>query len=104
MTTPNHSKEGLLAFDYDCDELNSTLTCWFEYEAAERGSREPLTGLQLEPDYPSTLTLHHVYLPGSNVDIAPVLSFEVVAEIETWVADHAATYAAAHAAGHSEDY
>jgi hypothetical protein len=92
MTAPNHFKEGLLSFDYDCDELNCTLTCWFEYEAPERGSREPMTGLQLEPDYPATLTLHHVYLPGSHVDIAPVLSLKVVAEIETWVADHAAGY------------
>jgi len=83
----NHSKEGLLSYDYDCDELNCVLTCWFEYEAPERGSREPLTGLQLEPDYPATFSLHHVYLPGSNIDIAPLLSFEVVAEIETWVAD-----------------
>jgi hypothetical protein len=38
------------------------------------------------------LTLHHVYLPGSHVDIAPVLSLKVVAEIETWVADQAAGY------------
>lgn len=89
MNAPTHSREGLLSYDFDCDELNCLLTCWFEYEAPERGSREPMTGLQLEPDYPSTLTLHHVYLPGSHVDIAPVLSLAVVKEIETWAADQA---------------
>lgn len=88
MNTPDHSKEGLLAYDFDCDELNCVLTCWFEYEPPERGSREPLTGLQLEPDYPATFSLFHVYLPGSSVDIAPLLSSKSVKEIETWVAEN----------------
>jgi hypothetical protein len=83
----DHSKEGLVAMQYDCDDLGVELTCWFEYEAAERGSREAGTGLQLEPDYPATWTLCHVYLPGSDVDIAPVLLLSLVQEIEEWVVE-----------------
>jgi len=43
--------------------------------------------LQLEPDYPETLTLMHVYLPGSNVDISSVMKFELIDEMESWAAD-----------------
>lgn len=85
----DHSKEGLVSYEYECDLLGVTLTCWFEYEAAERGSREFGTGLQLEPDYPATWTLMHVYLPGSTVDIAPVLMDGMAEEIEEWVAEKA---------------
>jgi len=85
MSTPDHSKDGLVAFLYDCDLLGVELVCWFEYEPAERGSREPGTGFQLEPDYPETWTLTHVYLPWSSVDIAPVLAEGLVEEIEVWV-------------------
>jgi hypothetical protein len=87
-TTPDHSKEGLLLFNYTCDELGVALACWFEYEAAERGARSR-NGEQLEPDYPATWALYHVYLPGSDVDIAPVLSSDTAKEIEDWVADQA---------------
>lgn len=87
-TTPDHSKEGLLLFTYTCDELGVELACWFEHEPAERGYRSRF-GEQLEPDYPATWSLYHVYLPGSNVDIAPVLSSDTVSEIEEWVAKQA---------------
>lgn len=56
------------------------LECHFEYEPEVRGAREPLTGMQLEPDQPATLTLVHAYVGA--VDILPLLSFEVVDEIE----------------------
>jgi hypothetical protein len=88
MTTPDHRKEGLLLFNYTCDELGVDLACWFEYEAASRGARSRF-GEQLEPDYPATWALYHVYLPGSDVDIAPVLSSDTAKEIEDWVADQA---------------
>jgi hypothetical protein len=87
-TTPDHTKEGLLLFSYTCDELGVELACWFEHEAAELGARSRF-GEQLEPDYPATWSLWHVYLPGSNVDIAPILSSDVAKEIEDWVADQA---------------
>lgn len=87
-TTPDHSKEGLLLFNYMCDELGVELACWFEHEPAERGYRSRF-GEQLEPDYPATWSLYHVYLPGSNVDIAPILSSDTAKEIEDWVADQA---------------
>jgi hypothetical protein len=89
MTTPDHTKDGLLLFSYTCDELGVDLACWFEYEAAERGARSRF-GEQLEPDYPATWALYHVYLPGSDVDICPVLSYDVITAIEGWVADQAA--------------
>ena len=88
-TSPDHTKDHLLLFTYTCDELGVDLACWFEYEAAERGVREPMSGMQLEPDYPATWALYHVYLPGSNVDIAPILSSDVASEIEEWVAKQA---------------
>jgi len=88
MTTPDHTKDGLLLFSYTCDELGVDLACWFEYEAAERGARSRF-GEQLEPDYPATWALWHVYLPNSGVDIAPVLSSDIAKEIENWVADQA---------------
>ena len=77
-TSPDHGPEGLLRFDYDCAELNSMLTCWFEYEPAERGS-------EYEPAYPASFALVHAYLPGSNVDLAAVLYDGLVAEINEWV-------------------
>lgn len=85
----DHSNEGLVCYQYECDLLGVTLDCWFEYEPAQQGSREPMSGLQLEPDYPATWTLTHVYLPGSEVDIAPVLDGGLCEEIEEWVAEKA---------------
>ena len=87
-TSPDHTKDHLLLFSYMCDELGVELACWFEHEAAERGARSRF-GEQLEPDYPATWALWHVYLPGSNVDIAPVLSYDVITAIEAWVAKQA---------------
>lgn len=89
MTSVDHTKDGLLLFRYTCDELGVELSCWFEYEAAERGARSRF-GEQLEPDYPATWALYHVYLPGSDVDICPVLSYDVITAIEGWVAGQAA--------------
>lgn len=88
MTTPDHTKDGLLLFTYTCDELGVDLECWFEHEPEERGARSRF-GEQLEPDYPATWALYHAYLPESDVDIAPVLSSAVVEAIESWVADQA---------------
>ena len=92
-TTPDHTKEGLLLFNYTCDELGVDLACWFEYESASHGARSRF-GEQLEPDYPATWSLYHVYLPNSDIDIAPVLSSDTAKEIENWVADQAEEEAA----------
>lgn len=88
MSAVNHSKEGLLLFSYECDDLGVDLACWFEHEPAEVGYRSR-SGEQLEPDYPATWSLHHVYLPGSTVDIAPVMNPVLVTAIEEWVAGKA---------------
>jgi len=87
-TAPDHTKDGLLLFTYACDELGADLACWFEYEAPSRGARSRF-GEQLEPDYPATWALYHVYLPGSDVDICPIMRSDLVEEIESWVADRA---------------
>ena len=84
----DHTKEGLLLFSYECDDLGVDLACWFEYEPAEVGYRTRF-GEQLEPDYPATWSLHHVYLPGSAVDIAPVMNPALVTAVEEWVASQA---------------
>jgi len=82
---PSHPD--LKELEFECDELGVTLTCFFEWEPEVRGAREVGTGLQLEPDYPETFTLVHVYLPGSDVDIAPVMLLSLIDEIEAWAAD-----------------
>ena len=79
---PSHPD--LKELEFECDELGVTLTCFFEWEPEVRGAREVGTGLQLEPDYPETFTLVHVYLPGSDVDIAPIMLVGLIDEIEEW--------------------
>ena len=79
----DHSDDGLVTFDYDCDELGVPLTCWFEYEAAEPQTYD-------EPGYPEMWTLMHVYLPGSSIDLAPVLDSSLMEQIEQWAADRGA--------------
>lgn len=56
------------------------LLLYFEFEPACEGSREPMTGLKLEPDYPATVTILHVYV--RNVDIMPLLPFKLIDELE----------------------
>jgi hypothetical protein len=56
------------------------LECHFEYEPEVRGAREPLTGMQLEPDYAATLTLVAAYVGA--VDIMPLLSIDTIDDIE----------------------
>jgi len=81
---PVHSD--LKELEFECDELGVTLTCFFEWEPEERGAREYGTGLQLEPDYPETFTLMHVYTP-EGLDISSVMKYELIDEIEKWAAD-----------------
>ena len=57
------------------------IMCELEYEAAEEGSREQGTGLQLEPDHPAQMTLLTAELNG--VDIYSMLSEEQIAEVQT---------------------
>jgi hypothetical protein len=87
-TTPDHTKEGLLFLNYSTEE-GIGLNGWFEYEPESRGARSRF-GEQLEPDYPATWTLNHVYLPDSNVDIAPLLRSDLIEEIEGYQADEGA--------------
>lgn len=78
----DHSSDNLVPYGIEVDELGVQLDCWFEFEPPERGEREWGTGLQLEPDYPATFALAHAYLPGSDVDIAPVMGREVIERLE----------------------
>lgn len=56
------------------------LECHFEYEPEIRGAREPLTGMQLEPDYAATLTLTEARVQGVN--ILPLMSIDAIDDIE----------------------
>jgi hypothetical protein len=67
---------------YECDELGLDLRCYFEYEPAEVGSVEPMSGMKLEPDYPEVWTLISVFLPKSEIDLSGVLHPEVFSRIE----------------------
>lgn len=74
--------QNLHEFLYECDELGLPLKCFFEYEPAEVGSIEPISGLKLEPDYPEVWTLVSVFLPKSEVDLVSVLHPDVISQIE----------------------
>jgi|688.fasta_scaffold274500_3 hypothetical protein len=69
-----------LVFIYETDDCSEPLRCLLAYDAPERGSREPLTGLQLEPDYPATYTLHAVF--AGLVDIYGLISDARITLIE----------------------
>lgn len=69
---------GMVEFTYNHPGLAEDVICHLEYEPAERGSRE--RGIQMEPDYPASMTLHHAWLRG--VDILGILSEDIVMEIE----------------------
>lgn len=71
---------GLVEFTWSTPLLSEPVTCHMEYEPAERGSREYGSGLQLEPDYPASMTLVAAYLRG--VDITEILSDDMKEEIE----------------------
>lgn len=79
MSVPYHPD--LMFMEYESDDLGITLTCYFAYEPASRGSREFGTGLQLEPDYPATYTLAHAYTPD-GLDIAPVMRMDMIEMLE----------------------
>ena len=80
--------QNLHEFLYECDELGLALKCFFEYEPAEVGSVEPMSGMKLEPDYPEVWTLVSVFLPNSDVDLSGVLHPDVISRVER----DAATY------------
>ena len=69
-----------LVFLYITDDCSVPLHCLLSYDAPERGSREPWTGLQLEPDYPATYTLHAVF--AGLVDIYGLISDARITLIE----------------------
>jgi hypothetical protein len=69
MSIPEHND--LEWLEYECDELGVDLSCFFEYEPEQVGSREFGTGLKM-------------YLPGSSVDISPIISVGLLNEIEEY--------------------
>jgi len=56
------------------------LDCELDYEPAERGSREPSTGLQMEPDEPENAILITAKIGG--IDISELLSEDIIGLIE----------------------
>lgn len=61
-------------------ELDAALVCHLEHHPAERGYREPGTGLALEPDSAERLTLIDAYRRG--VPVRDLLGADLVREIE----------------------
>ena len=55
------------------------LTCHIEHEPEELGSRE--NGIQMEPDYPASISIYAIYA-GGNIDIQALLSDSILEEIE----------------------
>ena len=68
---------GLEEYIFKIDGVD--LTCHIEYEPAERGSRE--NGIQMEPDYPESISIEAIYAGGS-MDIQALLSDAILEEIE----------------------
>jgi hypothetical protein len=62
------------------DHKGVQLLCYFEFEPEEIGSREPISGMKLEPDYPASVTLVNVYV--RDVDIMPMLPHELIDDLE----------------------
>ena len=56
------------------------LLCYYEYEPASTGAREPMSGMQLEPDYPATVAIVHAYT--RDIDILPLMAFEIIDALE----------------------
>lgn len=83
MTDKIPFHDDLERLEFECDDLGVKLVCYFEYEPEQIGSTEFGTGLKMEPDYPATFTLMHVYTP-EGLNIAPVISVGLVDEIEEY--------------------
>ena len=64
----------------DMEHEGVELLVYYEYDAEQRGAREPLTGLQLEPDYPASVTILYAYV--RDVDVLPLLPFTLIDELE----------------------
>lgn len=67
---------GITYFDYFF--TGGTLMCALEYEAPEFGAWED--GVQMEPNYPASMTLHNAYIDGT--DVVDILAESVVQDIE----------------------
>ena len=78
MPAPHYAyPTGLYEYDW-APSARITVKCFLDYEAPERGAREH--GLQIEKDYPASMTLHSAYVGGQ--DIYDALSAVTVEEIE----------------------
>jgi len=76
----------LITYTYIFD--GGELECELEYEPPERGSRENC--VQMEPDNPGYCILETAKLNG--VDIAELLSLEVIGFIETMALEQTENY------------
>lgn len=81
-TTP--STVTLCVDGYECER---PVTLHYEYTRAERGARERGTGLQMEPDYPSGVSLEAVEtaVGERKVDLLPLLSPKCVESLEGYL-------------------
>ena len=55
-------------YEFKANELATPLMCHYVYTAAEAGAREPMTGLQLEPDEPADVTVYDIRVGGVSIN------------------------------------
>lgn len=77
--TPSCPK-GLI--EYYCDIEGVDLVCFLDFTPEEFGSRDHY-GLPNEPDYPETMELVNAYVKGTDVDISPLMTQELIDHITT---------------------
>jgi len=81
MSTQYPHDTGLEEFYFHLDEIDRTLVCFLEFSPGDVGSTDEY-GLKNEPDYPDTWTLVQAFVKGTDVDIAPLLTQEMVDAIQ----------------------
>jgi len=71
-------------YEFKANEFSTPLMCHYVYTAAEAGAREPMTGLQLEPDEPANVTVFDIRVGGVSINeyVSNILIDIIAREIE----------------------
>jgi hypothetical protein len=55
-------------YEFKANEFSTTLMCHYVYTPRVAGAREPMTGLQLEPDEPADVALYDIQVSGVSIN------------------------------------
>ena len=71
-------------YEFKLNDFSEPLLCHYVYTAAEAGAREPMTGLQLEPDEPADVTVYDIRVGGVSINeyVSNVLIDRIAEEIK----------------------